>query len=159
MSKLPFKSNFLGYTLIEILVVVSIMSILFTVGYANYRDFARKQALTASARQLKSNVSLAREKATTGEKPESGCAVLLGYNIKFSGTNYTLEAVCSDATITVKTINLPSNVTSSTPGTNPIFFKILSKGTNLSTDATITLTQSESGKTESIVVTPEGEVK
>lgn len=158
MPKLPFKRDLLGYTLIEILVVVSIMSILFTVGYANYRDFARRQALTASARQMKSNISLAREKAATGEKPE-GCTTLLGYNIRFSEDGYSLEAVCSGTTISIKTVSLSSNVGSSVPSTNPIFFKVLSKGTSLSEDATITLTQSESGKTENVVITPEGEVK
>ena len=46
------NSNSKGYTLIEILVVISIMAILFTVGFAGYRDFSRRQVLLGAVNQI-----------------------------------------------------------------------------------------------------------
>ena len=41
-----------GYTLIEILVTLSIVGIIFAAGYANFREYARRQAVVSGARQV-----------------------------------------------------------------------------------------------------------
>lgn len=169
MSKYSKKLS--GYTLIELLVGIIIISILFGVGFAGFRDFSRRQSLESLSRKIKGDLSLAREKSVSGEKPynSGGTAhhayclspnTLSGYNFRVTtSNNYVLEAVCSGGTVEVKSVDIPEGMSISIPLVNPLFFKVLSKGTNLSTDLEITITQVPTGKTSLIYVTKVGEIK
>ena len=156
-----------AFTLIEILIAISIMGLVFGVGYASFRGFSRRQSLISFARKIKGDLSLARQKAMAGEKPESlSCNspnTLSGYNFRLvSNTNYVLEAVCSGGIVAVegKDIDAPGGVSMSYPSPNPIVFKVLGSGTNIvSSDAQITLTQTGTGNTISVYVTKGGEIK
>ena len=68
----PKKS---GFTLIEILVSMTIIGFLFSFGYASFRDFSRRQALAGVVKQVQGDLRLAQQKALSGEKP-SGCTTL-----------------------------------------------------------------------------------
>lgn len=147
-----------GYTLIEILVVLAIMSLLFNFGSAGFRDFARRQALSGTAKNIQGDLRLAQANAATGQKP-SGCTTTLdsySFNVK-SASRYTIEANCAVSTI-VKDVNLPSGITISTPSLNPLKFKVLSQGTNLTSDWTLTLSQTGTNPVM-VTVTPGGEIK
>jgi prepilin-type N-terminal cleavage/methylation domain len=49
--KLP-KKSVRAYTLIEVLVVLSIIGVLFGIGYVSYRDFSRRQELAGVAKNI-----------------------------------------------------------------------------------------------------------
>lgn len=170
------KSNkhqgFKGYTLIEILIGIVILSILFSIGFAGFRDFSRRQSLEVLARKIKGDLALIREKAISGEKPYNDeyegmdikCSApntLSGYSFRvITNHNYILEAVCLGGAVEVKNVKISDNLEISVPSPNPIFFKVLSKGTNvLSTPAEIIITQTESEKSFNISVTESGEIK
>lgn len=158
-----------GYTLIEILVALSIAGILFTSGFASFRDFSRRQLLAGSLRSLKGDLRLAQGYAFIGKKPPGGnCddpSLLDGYRFfVFSSTRYIIRAYCSPpgGQIDVKVVDLPSDVTiaNAPPNPiNPITFKSLGEGTNLSVDTIIRLTQTSTGKTADVIVTQGGEIK
>src|SRR5437762_5518928 len=101
-----------GYTLIEILVGLSIIGILFAVGYLNFRDYARRQAVVAASRALKSDLRLAQEQALAGQKP-TGCGTLNGYQLNITSTTaYEIDAVCDVGNvIAVKNITTPTGIT------------------------------------------------
>jgi prepilin-type N-terminal cleavage/methylation domain-containing protein len=156
------KTN--GYTLIEILVAITIIVIIFGVGLLNFRDFSRRQSLSSFARQVKGDLSLARENAVSGEKPASVfCSLpntLDGYSFRLeSDTNYVIEAVCSGGDVEVKSVDLPLDLSIEAQLESPILFKVLSRGTNLSGDVTITLNQNKTGNSYNVYVTKAGEVK
>jgi len=160
----PIKyRNKSGYTLIEILVGMTIISLIFSVGYISYRDFARRQALEGSARRLEADLRLAQEQALTGKKPTSlACSeagALNGYDFYVeTATSYKVQANCSGGLVDVKSVEVAEEVTlSSSPGR--FTFNVLGRGTSLSTAATITLTQTATGNTFDITVSPEGEIK
>jgi prepilin-type N-terminal cleavage/methylation domain-containing protein len=149
-----------GYTLIEILVAMTIIGLLFSFGYANFRDFSRRQVVKDTAKEIQGDLRLAQGNAMTGQKPE-GCNATLdsySFNVK-SSSRYTIEANCAATPPIVKDVNLPSGVTIS-PLPALLKFKVLSQGTNLGTaNWTLTLTQAGTNYTATVTVTEGGEIK
>ena len=155
--------NRLGYTLIEILVGMSIIGLIFSFGYISYRDFARRQSLLGSARRLKADLRLAQEQALAGKKPSSvactGEGSLNGYDFYVdSTTSYIIQANCVGGLVDEKVVEVSSEI-SLVAVPNRFTFKVIGKGTSLSGSATITLTQIVTGNTQIITVSPEGEIK
>ena len=114
-----------AYTLIELLVGISIISIVFSVGFASYRDFSRRQALSGVTKALISDLRLIQQKALAGEKIGS-CTTLDGYKINISSASYSLYADCA-SDILLKTVDLTANEVALTtsPVTSSITFKVL----------------------------------
>jgi prepilin-type N-terminal cleavage/methylation domain-containing protein len=133
--RIPYAS---GYTLIEILVVLTIISLLFAVGYANFRGFSQRQAVLDAAKEIQSDLRLAQQMALSGQLPaDSKCKTsntLNGYNFKiYSQQEYKIEANCTGGIVTSKDVNLSSDTSISISPTsaNPITFNILGNGTNI----------------------------
>lgn len=155
--------NRLGYTLIEILVGMSIIGLIFSFGYISYRDFARRQSLLGSARRLKADLRLAQEHALSGKKPSSvACSAegsLNGYDFYVdSTTSYVIQANCTGGLVDDKVVEISSEI-SLTAVPNRFTFKVVGKGTSLSGPATITLTQAVTENTQIVTISPEGEIK
>lgn len=145
-----------GYTLIELLVGITVISIVFAIGYASFREFSRRQALGGVVKSTLSDLRLAQQLSLTGEKPSSGtCAVLSGYTFSSSTNGYTLTANCSDGNIVVKTEELNAEVGISN---TTVKFKVLGQGTNLDADTTITLTHQVTGSIATISVGKNGDI-
>src|SRR3989304_764877 len=154
------SSNFLGYTLIEILIAITIMVLLFLTGFASYRDFSRRQELISAVRQVQGDVRRAQESAIASKKP-AGCAVFDGFYFVVIPTNrYEIRWVCGSFTGVEKAVTLPAGITISglspnlTPS-NSILFKTLGQGTNIVSagSTSFTLTQANYSKTTTITVT------
>lgn len=144
-----------GFTLIELLLAVSFIGILTAIGLASYNNYNQTQILKQAASDLKSNLRLAQNRAIAGEKP-TGCGVLDGYQVSFTAANYTVQALCSGSPLgTVSTFNLPAGVSLTSPP-SPVLFKVLGLGTNI---PSFTITLSGFGKTESVIITPTGEIR
>lgn len=116
------------------------------------------------ARSVKGEIRLTQEQALSGRKPDDASCnspnTLNGYNFRVvSANNYTIEASCTGGTVIMKSIDLPPDVNISTPSPNPILFKVLGQGTNISAKVTLTLTQAETGNTQVITIGIGGEVK
>lgn len=155
-----------GYTLIEILVTLTIIGILFSFGYVNFRDFSRRQALVGVVKQIQGDLRLAQQDALSGQKPDDLKCIspntLSGYNFSVvSSGEYEIRAVCSGgiAGNPEKNVILPSDITITTE-LNPIFFKILGQGTNISgAEVKLTLTQTGTDNSGTVTVTSGGEIK
>ena len=165
-----FKSdNSLGYTLIEILVAITIMVLLFLTGFASYREFSRRQELVSAVRKVQGDLRQAQENAIASKKPAS-CTVLDGYYfVVIPSGSYEIQYVCDGLSVTgvEKSVNLPSGITISglspslTPQANAILFKTLGQGTNIPAAGTTSfiLTQANYAKTATITVTAGGEIR
>ncbi len=161
-----------GYTLVEIMIGMTILSFLFIGGYTAYREFVRRQILTTATEDLKVNLNSARQKALGAERPGTGECYnsFLGYSFTFNGTSYTMAPDCdvgSPGALSpfVKTVSLPTSVSVSIPvsdtaSPNKILFKALGGGTDVTgTPAVITLTHTQSGNFKTITVTGAGVIK
>lgn len=158
------EAGFKGYTLVELLVGLSIIAIIFSIGLAGYREFSRRQALTGVSKQLKADLRLIQQLAITGQKPSDvSCDTLTGYTFsRVSANNYALLANCvSNAGVVsspeYKNVDLGSDITF-TSTNSAIKFKVLGQGTDLSASNTITLTH-VSGNQNSMVIGIGGDVR
>lgn len=162
-DKLPLFKNNKAYTLIETLVVMVIVGILFSIGYAAYRDFGRRQELAGVAKLIEGNLRKAQQSALSGVKPDNADCnppqSLKSYDFYLVSNNkYRIRANCDGGTVIVDEISIPDSITI-TLAQNPIVFKVLGAGTNVDVSTDIVLTQIATGKTFSITVDSGGSVK
>ena len=85
------RLNF-GFTFIELLVVVSIVSLLSVVGVANYRTFSAKRTVRNVAEELKSCLVLAQKSAQAGKKFCSG--TFTGVKVDKSVDGWKIYSTC-----------------------------------------------------------------
>jgi prepilin-type N-terminal cleavage/methylation domain-containing protein len=154
-----------GYTFIEVLVGLTIITLIFAFGYVGFRDFARRQTITSAVRSLTGELRLAQQQALAGNKPDNvNCNppnTLEGYYFRVtSTTTYQIEALCSGGVVEVKQNEITDILSISTPSPNPILFKVLGNGTNIpSGDATITITLTASAESQDITISSSGEIR
>lgn len=161
-----------GYTLVEILIGMTILSFLFVAGYTAYREFVRRQILTATTEELKLNLNVVRQKAQGGERPDAGECYdnFLGYMVTFNADSYSTSPDCDaeggdpgPLSPYFVTYELPETVTVSVSGTtspNEILFKAVGGGTDVMIGgATITLTHTLSSNSKSLTVSTTGVIK
>jgi len=130
-----------GYTIIELVIVVVISSLLLSVGYAQYRDFANRQEVQVARRQIDADLRHAQADALAGRKPAGCNGTLEGYAFEiivavgFPSPEYETYALCSDPAgvkLDVKTVSVLSILDlSPVPSVNPIIFRPFTYGTNL----------------------------
>lgn len=166
-----------GFTLIEMLVGISLFGIFFGLGLTQYNRFNRRQTLLEAARELKSHLRFAQQKAVAGEMDcdstecggldgtcgtaDPGEKSLAGWHFRLNGTNaYEILGECCDSNFppnceefSEKSISLSRD--QMTIGGSDILFYPLDRGTN--GPATLTLTYA--GQTESVFVSASGEIK
>ncbi|MDO8341338.1 MAG: prepilin-type N-terminal cleavage/methylation domain-containing protein [Candidatus Woesebacteria bacterium] len=164
MQLQSYKSLKEGYTLIELLVGITIISIVFTIGYAGFREFSRRQALGGVTKAIKADLRLTQQLASTGQKPTTGtCTQLSSYRFYiYSATStYKIYANCSNpasTNILVKTVSLDSDISITLPPTPAyILFKVLGQGTNLTSDYIIELDHT-TGDSSTVTVGTGGEI-
>lgn len=160
--KSPITNNRSGYTLIEILVGITIVGIVFLSGYVAFREFSRRQAIRSASRQIIADMRLAQAQAFAGKKPDTSVCnspnVLQGYNFRVtSTTSYEVTVQCSGGTDIIKTADLPSIVTLQAPAQNPMLFKILGQGTNFGANQSLRVTVY--GLTQTISITTGGSIE
>jgi prepilin-type N-terminal cleavage/methylation domain-containing protein len=146
-----------GFSLVELLLTLGIISTLFGLGYANYRGYQRKQAVMAVARQIEGDIRLAQEYASQGKKP-SGCTLLDGYLFQINTTpanTYDILADCPTNVVVKNDVGV-SGMTITPTGS--IQFKVLGEGTNLASDRVITVTSPNTGIVVAITVSRGGTV-
>ncbi len=152
-----------GYTLVEVLLSLTLVGLLFGLDYATFRDFSRRQQLAGVARAIKGELRLVQGKASSAEKP-AGCGanILSSYSFQITGSSsYKITANCSGGVnVDIKTVNLSGGVTM-LPISGTILFKVLGQGTNITAGSNfvITLTQAGTNKTALVTVTSGGEIK
>lgn len=163
-----------GYTLIEILIALTIMSLVFGIGFSGFRDYSRRQTLESLARQVRGDISIAKERALAGTKPASPNAQcdsphsLRGHGIfaVAGGASYQLYAICTNGTSFIDTRTMPTGFTivrtfSSGCPVVSTFFKVLGQGTSLSAgcDALFTITNTASSQSTIVTMTSSGEIR
>jgi len=101
-----------GFTLIEMLVVISIMLLMVGLGIANYIDFNDRQTVLTATDELKTHLRTAQTKALAGDL--GGCAQLEGYQASSVGSDpvvIKVTALCNDGgTGTITSYDLPAGV-------------------------------------------------
>ena len=148
-----------AFTLVELLVAMTILAIVGGAGMAGFRSAAQRQSVDAAQGQIMGALTQAQSNAAAGVKDATACGVtpLVGWRVSFTASSYTVEGVCGSTTFSSKTTQLSSGLTVSTlPTPNPIVFKPLRQGTTIAVSTTIVL--SGNGLTKNIAVTNVGQI-
>lgn len=161
-----------GYTLIEILVGLTIIGLLFGLGYVNFRDFSRRQSISGAAKKIQGDLALTQQLALSGQKPDDAKCnspnLLSSYDFSIvSSSNpaqYIIQANCSGGIVNnpyYKEVSLPADLSLSSDSLSTISFKVLGSGTNIEDGSRVTLTLSQTGtnNTVSIVVESGGNIQ
>lgn len=134
----------IGFSLIELLIVISITLVIFSLGIASFNQFNKRERVRQSALSLKASLRLAQSKALSAEKPKSDCTTYQGVQVSFTASSYTLQHVCDPEGAAGE-----ATTSTFTPGvtfeTTPTTFTYLSTNTlDRTTDQTITITDGRS---------------
>lgn len=126
------KSSKSGFTLIEILIVFTIMSLLTGLGFAGFVSYSRKQALDQAAFDVKAGIEQAKQVAVSRVKPAGLSGPLDRYRIVFCDKNaapnttscltdpannlYEIDALSDTTIMTLVSKKRPSTVAVTTSG-------------------------------------------
>lgn len=133
--------NSKGFTLIELIVVFSVIATLSVVGIASFVSYSRAQTLQQATNDFIGVLNSAKARSASQVKPTPTCpssSTLQGYSVTVTLTGnantYALNVICSGVTTIISTHTLPNGVTfnlatSSPPTTTTnIRFSILTGG-------------------------------
>jgi prepilin-type N-terminal cleavage/methylation domain-containing protein len=124
--------NSAGFTLIELVVVFSIMAVLGTVGIASFVSYSRSQSLQQATNDLLTTLNTAKADAVSQIKP-ADCQnkTLNGYQVVLlNTTSYQLQAICNGSLETTppSPTPLPTGVSFSSITPMTIRFDVLTGG-------------------------------
>jgi prepilin-type N-terminal cleavage/methylation domain-containing protein len=148
-----------GFTFIELMVVVLIISTLSVLGYVNYTAYNNDQRLKQTAQTLLNNLRLAQTDATAAKIPAI-CTNFGGYKVQFangSPASYSVAAVC-DSSI-AKSYAIPADINfNPLPASNPLIFGPLTSGVNVGNHVCVILHSSSSNKDYTILIDQAGNI-
>lgn len=154
-----------GFTLVEILISLTVVGLLFGFGFVNFRDFSRRQQVLGEARAVAGELRLAQSKATVGEKPAdvkcTGVNTLSSYGFQIlDASSYKIVANCSGGSVDIKSGSISDDIFIS-PTSGTVLFKVLGEGTNIVAGESfvITLTQTWTLNSQTVTVNAGGEIK
>lgn len=102
-----------GFSLIELLVVTTVIVSLTGLAISNYTSFTDVQKIRQAGRTLKNNLRFVQTRATSGVKPVTcdDTNPLSAYRVTFTATTYSYQAVCSTGVAgTMSSISLPNGL-------------------------------------------------
>jgi prepilin-type N-terminal cleavage/methylation domain-containing protein len=124
-----FNNN--GFTIIELIVVFSVIAVLSTVGIASFVSFSRAEELQTATNDYINTLNLAKARALSQVKPVGCQGALSGYRVDLvSNQKYALFVVCG-GDIEMTHVDLSKNISISnwtTSGARSVFFPIISSG-------------------------------
>lgn len=91
------KKLFAGFTLIELMVSVTVMGILVSGGIAAYRRFNDRQRVFSAGKEFVQILRQAQKRAKSGDKPDAGCIKLDGYRVATNTSQVLTYALCDGA--------------------------------------------------------------
>jgi len=125
------KKSARGYTLIELLVAISLALIISSFGLAYYSSFNRRQIVEQAAKRIVSDIRLAQNLALSQQKPLVSpgctCTTFNGYLFdRITGSSYRIVPDCSPVCgVSVKDVELENILLS---GIKSIKFAVLTQG-------------------------------
>lgn len=133
-----------GFTLIELIVIISVVGVLSIVGIASFVTYSRIQSLNSAVSDFVTTIHLAKSRAQSQVKPTERCASnrqLNGYKVSVCGfpsstcvstKDYELTIVCEGSTVSpaIESKRLLQNITFVSGGTTStsFFFKVIIGG-------------------------------
>ena len=90
-----------GFTLIELIIVISIISLSVGTGYVTYARFSQANHLKKNSEDVGNLLTSAKQRAISRDMtPNTACTVFRGYEVRFTAPNtYQLRFICRPAAV------------------------------------------------------------
>lgn len=98
-----------GFTLIELIVVIGILSLFTGIFIARYNENTGQLRLRSEAKKLVDVLELAKKKALTADLFDKNCTDFRGYRVIVGSGNYSLSFNCGGVYTEVQNYNLTLN--------------------------------------------------
>src|SRR3990167_1076067 len=101
-----------GFSLLELLVVFSLISLITGIGFVTFTSYSQKTVLDQAAQDVKQQIEKAKFNALSQVKPPGCVGDLLAYQINFiNSTQYRITAFCATQSMIFSTNTLSKGVT------------------------------------------------
>lgn len=157
-----------GFTLIELVVVLSVIAILSTVGIAAFVSYSRTQTLNTAVLDLVSMLNVAKSRSMSQVKPAGvTCAKLDGYKMTIcrggcteSNQTYEFRVICQgNESNSLETKSLPKGINFDSSRETSFFFPVLTGGVDGATAIGTTITLNGYGdQTKTITIYSDGRI-
>ena len=144
-----------GYTLVELLIIITIIAVLITFGLSAFTKAKERQLVQQSKELILSVLQNAQKSAYVGDKDCLGS--LDGIQLTFSGNRITSQALCSGGEVGTAQVTEISGLTFTT--SPPILFKPLEQGVDLGAGSSAQIDYTISGLTYRFTVLPPGIIR
>ncbi|MEN9327751.1 MAG: hypothetical protein RI947_559 [Candidatus Parcubacteria bacterium] len=148
-----------GFTLIELIVVIAIMTLFFGISIANYNGFTAEKKFDAEVKKFVDILELAKSKARAGDIGGFSCEDFDGYEVAFADPNYFLRMCCDNVCTSFNTIStyaFPDGVTATLTGATEIRFHPLSFALDSPNPITITINSGTLNKCVEVMISTNG---
>jgi len=157
--------SFSGFTIIEIIVAISVITILVSVSYAGYAAFSQRQKLTSAGQTLKNDLRDIQSRSFNSEADCSICncnnpsvSSSVAWYIDLSESERKFYGICQGNLFTVTNLNLESDILIET-NINDNLIQFISDPPRVNTDTRICLSlDGLSGKYYRIDVSRSGDI-
>lgn len=146
-------SNSQGYTLIEIIIILGIISILSGIVIAKYNTYNQQLVLKNQAKKIADVIELTKKKAISADLYQD-CSNFQGYQVVVNASTFLLNFNCGGVYTTVQNYLMTNNVTAIV-GTGNFNFLPLGTTTNLTINS-IRLKNSKINQCIDISISPIG---
>lgn len=101
-----------SFTIIEILIILTIILIFSSIGIANYNQYNEQIKIKNEAKKFIDVFELTKKQAITSYLYDKNCSDFKGYQISINslGDQYTVYFICSTNYINIKNYNLNKNL-------------------------------------------------
>jgi prepilin-type N-terminal cleavage/methylation domain-containing protein len=100
-----------GFTLIEFIVVVSIVLLFLGAALPNYNQFSSQVKLKSEAKKMIDVFELAKKKALSADLSDKSCTNFTGYRTTVTAAAYSLNFCCAGSCSDIQDYNLGTNIT------------------------------------------------
>ena len=153
--------NSVGFTIIELLVVISILAVLSAVSIASFSSYNNSQKLSTNALAVKNMMQFAKSQALSQVNTCTPGQTLVGYKFLaccqgascpmcLSSNTYEVDIVCSGGSSFIKGDKLPSDITFDTTNSTSYSFLFNTLSGTVTGSGNLLLKQGSSQKTISV---------
>lgn len=136
-----------GFTLVELLVVFTLIGLLTIGGVTSFFSYSRDQSFRISISEVSHILNVAKTRAISQVKPsQCGLQALRGYEVLFTvpGSDYQLRALCNSTYYLIQSRKLPANISFQSGSATSVFFAV---STGITTQQrTVTISNSTMSK-------------
>ena len=101
--------NYSSFTLIELMIVLTVTAIITSISLAYYNNFTQQLRLKRNAKKLLSTYELAKKKAMAGDLYQD-CDNFTGYTVDVGYNSYTFNFVCNSVPTTINTYSFDTGI-------------------------------------------------